>query len=64
MKQWKNFETNDIYIKEELRVWLKRHKIYAEISECYDGWDFQMELDEEKFESVEWFLSVINEYVV
>ena len=61
MKQWKNFETNDIYIKEELRVWLKRHKIYAEISECYDGWHFEIKMLEEEAEKMIWFLeSIIN----
>lgn len=59
MKQWKNFETDDIYIKEELRVWLKRHKIYAEISECYDGWHFEILCDDIECESANRFLDTL-----
>ena len=59
MKQWKNFETDDIYIKEELRVWLKRHKIYTEISECYDGWHFEILCNDIECENANRFLDTL-----
>ena len=59
MKQWKNFETDDIYIKKELCAWLKRHKIYAEISECYDGWHFEILCDDIECENANRFLDTL-----
>ena len=42
MKTWKNFETNNPNVKEYLRVWLKLNEIRFEISECFDGWHFEI----------------------
>lgn len=64
MKKWYNYYTENPRVKEMLRRYLKSIGVNPYISECYDGWDFQIELNEEEFESAEWFLSVINEYVV
>ena len=64
MKKWRNFETMNPTIKHELILWLKRNDVYYEVSECFDGWHFEIELEEEDFETVDWFLWRINEYIV
>jgi hypothetical protein len=56
MKTWKNFETNNPNVKEYLRVWLKLNEIRFEISECFDGWHFEILCDDMECEDVNRFL--------
>lgn len=64
MKKWYSYETINPNIKDELRRYLKNNHIYYELSECFDGWHFEIELEEKDFETVDWFLWRINEYIV
>lgn len=64
MKKWYSYETINPNVKDELRKYLKNNHIYYELSECFDGWHFEIELEEENFETVDWFLWRINEYIV
>ena len=64
MKKWYHYKTDNPIIKDELRTYFKRNNIYYELSECFDGWHFEIELEEENFETVDWFLWRINEYIV
>ena len=50
MKKWYNYYTENPRVKEMLRRYLKSIGVNPYISECYDGWDFQIELNEEEFE--------------
>lgn len=59
MKTWRNFETNNPNIKEYLRVWLKLNEIRFEISACFDGWHFEIYLNENEVENVNSFLDSI-----
>lgn len=59
MKTWRNFETNNPNVKEYLRVWLKLNEIRFEISECFDGWHFEIYLNENEVENVNSFLDSI-----
>ena len=64
MKKWYSYETMNPDVKDEVRRYLKQNHIYYELSECFDGWHFEIELEEEDFETVDWFLWRINEYIV
>ena len=64
MKKWRNFETMNPDVKDAVRRYLKQNHIYYELSGCFDGWHFAIELEEEDFETVDWFLWRINEYIV
>lgn len=64
MKKWYSYETMNSNVKDEVRRYLKQNHIYYELSECFDGWHFEIELEEENFETVDWFLWRINEYIV
>ena len=64
MKKWYSYETMNPNVKDEVRRYLKQNHIYYELSECFDGWYFEIELEEENFETVDWFLWRINEYIV
>lgn len=56
MKTWRNFETNNPNVKEYLRVWLKLNEIRFEISECFDGWHFEILCDNMECEDINRFL--------
>ena len=62
--KWYGYETTNPNVKDELRKYLRNNNIYYELSECFDGWHFEIKLEEEKFETVDWFLWRINEYIV
>ena len=62
--KWYSYETDNPIVKEELRKYLRNNNIYYELSECFDGWHFEIKLEEENFETVDWFLWRINEYIV
>lgn len=56
MKKWRNFETMNPTIKHELILWLKKNDVYYEVSECFDGWHFEILCDDMKCEDVNRFL--------
>ena len=56
MKKWRNFETMNPTIKHELILWLKRNDIYYEVSECFDGWHFEILCDDMECKDVNRFL--------
>lgn len=59
MKKWYNYETENPIIKDELRSYLKRNKLRYELSGCYDGWHFEIELSEDEAAKTIWFLDSI-----
>ena len=56
MKIFRNFETMNPTIKHELILWLKRNDVYYEVSECFDGWHFEILCDNMECEDVNRFL--------
>ena len=56
MKIFRNFETMNPTIKHELILWLKRNDVYYEVSECFDGWHFEILCDNMVCEDVNRFL--------
>lgn len=56
MKTWRNFETMNPTIKYELILWLKKNDIYYEVSECFDGWHFEILCDNMECEDINRFL--------
>lgn len=64
MKTWKSFETNNPNVKEYLRVWLKLNEIRFEISECFDGWHFEILCNDRECKNANRFLDSVYEAVV
>ena len=62
MKKWCNYETINPNIKDEVRKYLNQNDIYYELSDCFDGWHFSIEIEEEDYENLDWFLWRIKEY--
>ena len=56
MKTWRSFETMNPTIKRELILWLKKNDIYYEVSECFDGWHFEILCDNMECEDINRFL--------
>ena len=56
MKTWRSFETMNPTIKRELILWLKKNDIYYEVSECFDGWHFEILCDSMECEDINRFL--------
>lgn len=42
MSKWYNFETMIRSLKDDLRVYLHEIGVKYEISECFDGWHFEV----------------------
>lgn len=61
MKTWKNFETNNPNVREYLRVWLKLNEIRFEISECFDGWHFEILCNDIECKNANRFLDSVYE---
>lgn len=61
MKTWRNFETMNPTIKHELILWLKKNDIYYEVSECFDGWHFEILCDNMECEDINRFLDALYE---
>lgn len=59
MKKWYNYETMNPNVKDEVRRYLKQNHIYYELSECFDGWHFEIYLDENEVENINSFLDLI-----
>lgn len=56
MKKWYGYETMNPNIKDELRRYLKNNHIYYELSECFDGWHFEILCDDMECEDINRFL--------
>ena len=56
MKKWYHYKTDNPIIKDELRTYFKRNNIYYELSECFDGWYFAINITENEAEKTTWFL--------
>ena len=59
MKKWYNYETENPIIKDKLRRYFHENKIKYELSACFDGWHFEIYLDENEVENVNSFLDSI-----
>ena len=59
MKKWYNYETENPIIKDKLRRYFHENEIKYELSTCFDGWHFEIWLDENKVENVNTFLDSI-----
>ena len=56
MKKWFNFETENPSVKDDLRKYLKCNNIMYELSACFDGWHFEIFVDENRIEDINEFL--------
>lgn len=56
MKKWFNFETENPSVKNNLRKYLKCNNIKYELSSCFDGWHFEIFVDENRVEDINEFL--------
>ena len=56
MKKWYSYNTDNPIIKDELRTYFKNYNIYYELSECFDGWHFEIFVDENRVEDINEFL--------
>lgn len=59
MKKWYSYETINPNVKDELRKYLKNNHIYYELSECYDGWHFEILCDDIECENANRFLDTL-----
>lgn len=59
MKKWYNYETCNPIMRDELRSYFKKNHINYELSDCFDGWHFEIELTKDEAEKVTWFLDSI-----
>ena len=64
MKKWYNYNTDNPIIKDELRIYFKDNNIYYELSECFDGWHFEIKADENEAEKITWFLDSIIDTII
>ena len=62
MKKWHIYETCNPNVRDALRKYLKENDIYYELSECFDGWHF--EIEDKNYAAVDCFLWTINEFIV
>ena len=63
MKRFYGYDTDNPIVKDELRKYFKGNNIYYELSDCFDGWHFEIKLSEEEAEKVTWFLESIIDMV-
>ena len=56
MKKWYSYETMNPNVKDEFRRYLRQNHIYYELSECFDGWHFEILCDDMECEDVNRFL--------
>lgn len=54
------YYTDNAQIKSNLTNYLKNANIIYEVSGCYDGWHFEILLDESGVENVNSFLDLIS----
>lgn len=63
MKKFYGYDTDNPIVKDELRKYFKSNNIYYELSDCFDGWHFEIKLSEKEAEKVTWFLESIIDMV-
>lgn len=63
MKKWYSYETMNPNVKDEVRRYLRNNNIYYELSECFDGWHFEIKMSEEEAEKMTWFLESIIDMI-
>ena len=56
MKKWYSYETMNPNVKDEVRRYLRQNHIYYELSECFDGWHFEILCDNMECEDANRFL--------
>lgn len=61
--KWYGYETDNPIVKDELRKYLRNNNIYYELSECFDGWHFEIKMSEEEAEKMTWFLESIIDMI-
>jgi len=61
MEKWYKYDTDDIEIRDELRMYFHENNIYYELSACYNGWHFEIKADENEAEKITWFLESLFE---
>ena len=54
------YYTDNVCIKDSLTHYLKCANIIYEVSGCYDGWHFEILLDESGVENINSFLDLIS----
>ena len=59
MEKWYNYETIENPIVDKLRRYFHENNIKYELSACFNGWHFEIELDENEVENVNSFLDSI-----
>lgn len=59
MEKWYNYETIENPIVDKLRRYFHENNIKYELSACFNGWHFEIELDESEVENVNSFLDSI-----
>ena len=59
MEKWYNYETIENPIVDKLRRYFHENKIKYELSACFNGWHFEIYLDESEVENVNSFLDSI-----
>ena len=59
MEKYYNYETTENPIVNKLRRYFHENKIKYELSACFDGWHFEIYLDENEVENVNSFLDSI-----
>ena len=65
MNKWISRETSNVEVKDAFRRYLRNNNIYYELSDCFDGWRFEIKIENaDDLEDVEWFEMLINEYIV
>ena len=58
MKKFYGFNTDNFFIKENLRSYLKENKVYYELSERGHGWHFEIKCDKNMKELIDWRLDI------
>lgn len=60
MKQYYNFETLFISLKNELSAFLHKNKIYHEISACCPGYHFEILATEQQAQAINNFIDSVS----
>lgn len=65
MSKWISRETFNLEVKDAFRKYLRDNNIYYELSACFDGWHFEIKIENEiDMERIDWFEIRLNEYMV
>lgn len=44
-RQFHSFDTDNAHLKDSLREFLHDQNVYYELSDCFDGWHFEVRVD-------------------